>query len=47
MRDEYLYAQIVGIHNPCQVTDVELTVSAGEVRVFVEHEPRAELRWHT
>jgi transposase len=43
MRDKDLYAQILGVKSPWQVTDVELELSAGEVRVFVEPEPGAKL----
>lgn len=43
MRDKDLYAQILGIHSPWQVADVELTLSAGEVRVYVEQERGEEL----
>ncbi|MEJ2621200.1 MAG: transposase family protein [Candidatus Thiodiazotropha sp.] len=36
MRDKDLYAQILGIKTPWQVSDVELDVSSGEVTVTVE-----------
>ena len=41
MRDKDLYAQILGIKSPWQVSDVELALSAGEVTVHVEQEPGA------
>jgi transposase len=41
MRDKDLYAQILGIKSPWQVTDVELNVSKGEVTVQVEQEAGA------
>lgn len=43
MKDKELYAQILGIRSPWQVVDVELSVSTGEVRVFVEQEPGTTL----
>jgi transposase len=43
MRDKDLYTQIMGIRSPWQVADVELSVTVGEVTVFVEQEPGAEL----
>ena len=39
MRDKDLYSQILGIKNPWQVVDVELALGAGEVKVYVEHDP--------
>ena len=36
MRDTDLYAQILGVENPWQVTEVELRLTAGEVEVKVE-----------
>lgn len=39
MRDKELYAQILGIKSPWQVSDVELALSAGEVTVHVEQAP--------
>lgn len=36
MRDKELYKQIMGIDTPWEVTDVELSVEAGEVRVHVK-----------
>lgn len=36
MRDKDLYAQILGIQNPWQVTHVDLVPSEGEVTVHVE-----------
>ena len=41
MRDKDLYAQILGINSPWQVTGVELALSAGEVTVYVEPEEGA------
>ncbi len=42
MRDKDLYAQTLGIRSPWKVADVELNVSANEVRVIVEQESEAE-----
>ena len=42
MRDKDLYAQILGLRSPWQVTDVELNMAAGEVKVYVEYEAGAE-----
>ena len=42
MRDKELYAQILGIKSPWQVSRVELALSAGEVTVHVEQEPDAK-----
>ena len=39
MRDKDLYAQILGIKRPWQVSDVGLSQSAGEVTIRVEQEP--------
>lgn len=36
MRDKDLYTQILGITPPWKVTDVELSVESGEVKVFIE-----------
>lgn len=36
MRDKDLYTQILGINPPWKVTDVELSVDSGEVKVFIE-----------
>ena len=41
MRDKELYAQILGIKSPWQVTGVELALSEGEVTVHVEQEEGA------
>ena len=38
MRDKELYAQILGIKSPWQVTGVDLNVPEGEVTVQVEQE---------
>lgn len=37
MRDTDLYARILGVEQPWQVSDVELRLGAGEVEVKVEH----------
>jgi transposase len=42
MRDKDLYAQILGIKSPWQVSSVELALSQGEVTVHVEQEKRAK-----
>jgi transposase len=42
MRDKDLYAQILGIKSPWQVSSVELAMSAGEVTVHVEPEEGAK-----
>lgn len=42
MRDKDLYTQILGIRSPWQVADVELSVEAGEVKVFVGWAPGAQ-----
>lgn len=42
MRDKELYAQILGIKSPWQVSDVELGVSTGEVTVTVEAKQGSE-----
>jgi len=41
MRDKDLYAQILGIKSPWQVSSVELALSEGEVTVHVEQEESA------
>lgn len=41
MRDKDLYAQILGIESPWQVTGVELALSEGEVTVHVEQDKGA------
>ena len=38
MRDKDLYKQILGIQTPWTVTEVELSMAAGEVTVHVEHD---------
>jgi len=38
MRDKELYKQILGIQTPWEVTEVELSMAAGEVTVHVEQE---------
>jgi transposase len=42
MQDRELYGQILGIQSPWFVDRVELEVKAGEVRVYVEHDPNVE-----
>lgn len=42
MRDKELYAQILGIESPWQVSDVDLSMSDGEVTVHVEQEQGAK-----
>jgi len=44
MRDKELYTQILGIRSPWQVVEVDLSVEAGEVKVYVEQAPGAEQR---
>ena len=39
MRDKDLYAQILGIKSPWQVTDVELAVTQATVTVHVGRDP--------
>lgn len=43
MKDTDLYAQILGIQAPWTVADVKLTLAAGEVSVFVEHDSAVPL----
>jgi len=43
MRDRELYRRILGIERPWQVTEVELSLEAGEVKVHVAVAPGAEL----
>jgi transposase len=43
MRDKQLYAQILGIASPWTVTDVELDLPGGEVRVRIEHDRSSAL----
>jgi transposase len=43
MRDHQLYAQILGIASPWAVSEVELDLPGGEVRVFIEHDRSAPL----
>ena len=47
MRDKDLYAQILGIKSPWQVSNVELALSKGEVMVHVEQEEGAAQRCPT
>lgn len=44
MRDNDLYAQILGITSPWRVNNVELALGTGQVKVHVESEPGAQLR---
>ncbi len=39
MRDKELYTQILGIQAPWEVSDIELDLKAGEVKVYVEQKP--------
>ena len=41
MRDKELYKQILGLQAPWEVMEVELSMAANEVRVYVEHEAEA------
>lgn len=43
MKDTDLYAQILGIRSPWKVAEVKLTLAAGEVSIFVEHDPSIAL----
>ena len=43
MKDTDLYAQILGIRSPWKVAEVKLSLAAGEVSVFVEHDPGVAL----
>ena len=43
MRDKDLYKQILGIQAPWTVTEVELSMAAGEVTVHVEHDTGGRL----
>ncbi len=36
MRDKELYTQILGIQTPWKVSDIELDLKAGEVKVYVK-----------
>ena len=36
MRDKDLYTRILGINPPWKVTDVDLSVDSGEVKIFIE-----------
>ncbi len=47
MRDKDLYAQILVLKSPWQVSNVELRLSAGEVTVYVEQEKGAIQRCPT
>ena len=39
MRDKELYTQILGIQTPWEVSDIELDMKAGEVKVYVKQKP--------
>jgi len=39
MRDKELYTQILGIQTPWEVSDIELDIKAGEVKVYVQQKP--------
>jgi hypothetical protein len=41
MRDKELYTRILGIPSPSKVADVELSLGAGEFKVFVEQKAGA------
>jgi len=43
MRDTDLYARILGVEQPWQVSGVELRLESGEVEVLVEHSGRGQL----
>ncbi len=43
MRDKELYTQILGIQTPWKVSDIELDLKAGEVKVYVQHKPGTRL----
>lgn len=42
MRDKELYKRILGIQAPWEVSDIELDMKAGEVKVYVEQKPGAK-----
>ena len=44
MRDKELYTQILGIRSPWQVSEIDLSVQVGEVKVYVEQAAGAEQR---
>jgi len=44
MRDKELYQRIMGIHSPWKVREVELSMEAGEVKVYVEQETGMQQR---
>lgn len=43
MNDKDLYAQILGVESPWQVEDVELSLTSGEVKVYVGREDCSQL----
>lgn len=43
MRDKELYTQILGIQAPWKVSDIELDLKAGEVKVYVDQKPGTKL----
>ncbi len=43
MRDKDLYKQILGIQAPWTVTEVELSMAAGDVTVHVKHDAEGQL----
>jgi len=43
MRDKELYTQILGIQAPWEVSDIELDLKAGEVKVYVDQKPGTNL----
>ena len=42
MRDKELYKRILGIQAPWEVSEIELDLKAGEVKVYVEQKPGAK-----
>jgi transposase len=43
MQDRKLYEQLLGIHRPWRVRDIDLQLEEGDVVVFVEHMPAERL----
>jgi len=44
MRDKELYRRILGIEAPWKVSEIELDIEAGEVKVHVEQKPGIKQR---
>ncbi len=42
MRDKELYTKILGIQTPWEVSDIELDLKAGEVKVHINQRPGAK-----